>query len=284
MEVIIRGDSFMSKMCTLFSNSFLKRNNTEKIYGWYDKNSIIIKKIDLFLSTYVYNFFKLTKKESFYRQLHLYGFKKIRELSPLIIFRNENFKIDMNPNDLSKIKRIYSKSVSNKLEDYSISKIDVEKPLYEYNTRKKKRKHNCLHIETTNIVTKVDQKECSARLYQKESKKKKDNPKNDNYTETNVEFNSESNSENSFLSDDCVSTLTSCSSIKGYNSYENIMNSSNDFNYFDDSISKLSEDFDDICNESVNDSYIKDKICSFPFDNKLQVFDSLIDYDTFVSY
>ena len=284
MEENIRGDSFISKLCTLFSNSFLKRNNTEKIYGWYDKNSIIIKKIDLFLSTYVYNFFKLTKKESFYRQLHLYGFKKIRELSPLIIFTNENFKIDMNPNDISKIKRIYSKSVSNKLEDYSISKLNVEKPLYEYNTRKKKRKNNCLDIKATKVIKKVDQKRFSARLYQKERKNKKNNPKSDNDTGTTVESNTESNSENSFLSDDCVSTLTNCSSNESYNSYKNIMSNSSEFNYFDDSISKLSVDFDDICNDSVGDSYIKDKICSFPFDNKLQVFDCLIDYDTFVSY
>ncbi len=270
-------------MSSLFSISFLKRHNTENIYGWYDKNSIIIKKLDLFLSNYVYIFFKLTKKESFYRQLHLYGFKKIRELSPLIIFRNEHFKIDMKPNDLIKIKRIYNKSVKNKPEGRCIPKLDVKKPLFEYNTRKKKRNNNCLDTEANKITKKVDQKRCSARIFQKAHKKKEDNLESDDLEKT-VECNSESNSENSLLSDDCVSTLTSCNSVESYNSYKNIMSSSDDFNYFDDSISKLSVDFDDICNESINDSYIKDKICSFPFDNKLQDFDSLIDYDILLSY
>ena len=65
------NNNFIMKMYTLFDPKFIKSNNWESIYGWYDTKTIMFKNINLFLSKCAINTFKLTKKESFCLSLKL---------------------------------------------------------------------------------------------------------------------------------------------------------------------------------------------------------------------
>ena len=89
----------------MFNDNNFKKKSWACIYGWFNDESIVILNPSLFLSICCKEIFKFTKIQSFYRQLHLYGFKRLSEKNPKIVYKNKNFFKDMKFNDMLNITR-----------------------------------------------------------------------------------------------------------------------------------------------------------------------------------
>ncbi len=89
----------------MFNDDSFKKKSWGCIYGWFNDESIVILNPSLFLSICCKEIFKFTKIQSFYRQLHLYGFKRLSEKNPNIVYKNKNFFKDMKFNDMLNITR-----------------------------------------------------------------------------------------------------------------------------------------------------------------------------------
>ena len=149
------NNNFIMKMYTLFDPKLIKSNSWENIYGWYDKRTIMFKDLDLFLSKCAINTFKLTKKESFYRQLHLYGFKKVRDLSENMVFKNDLFVKNMKLDDVFKIKRVnlVKKTILNDNESVTSSEcsLKTEEIIIRSCSRRTKRKIKAIESENSSV-------------------------------------------------------------------------------------------------------------------------------------
>ena len=155
MSLSSENNNFIMKMYTLFDPKFIKSNNWESIYGWYDTRTIMFKDIDLFLSKCAINTFKLTKKESFYRQLHLYGFKKVRDIPENMVFKNDLFVKNMKVDDVFKIKRLtlVKRTILND-NDSAISSecsLKMEETIVRSKCRRSKRKIDVNKLEKTDV-------------------------------------------------------------------------------------------------------------------------------------
>ena len=143
------------KMYTLFDPKFIKSNNWESIYGWYDTKTIMFKNINLFLSKCAINTFKLTKKESFYRQLHLYGFKKVRDIPENMVFKNDLFVKNMKVDDVFKTKRLtlVKRTILNDNDSATSSEcsLKMEETIVRSKCRRSKRKIDVNKLEKTDV-------------------------------------------------------------------------------------------------------------------------------------
>ena len=151
------NNNFIMKMYTLFDPKFIKSNNWESIYGWYDTRTIMFKDINLFLSKCAINTFKLTKKESFYRQLHLYGFRKVRDIPENMVFKNDLFVKNMKVDDVFKIKRItlVKRTILNDNDSVTSSEcsLKMEETIVPSKYRRSKRKIDVNKLGKTDVKT-----------------------------------------------------------------------------------------------------------------------------------
>lgn len=101
-----RRCTFIEKLFIMFNDCSLKKKSWSCIYGWFNDDSIVIFDPSLFLSICCKDIFRFTKIESFYRQLHLYGFKRLSDHNPKIVYKNIKFFKNMKLNDILNITRV----------------------------------------------------------------------------------------------------------------------------------------------------------------------------------
>ena len=89
---------FISKLSYIFDPDNIRKNEWNKIHGWYGKEGIVIYNKNKFAENIIPKFFKHRNMFSFLRQLNLYRFKKISSKNNLDHYCHPNFIINRKGN------------------------------------------------------------------------------------------------------------------------------------------------------------------------------------------